>query len=134
SCCRGRSDKCFWIPSQLFHPRLVSKNTASRERGTWIDRQYSNPMSKPRQHFAERFDECTFACSWNAGNSDADAVAGERQQLIEQFLAILFMFGIRTFQQGDRFAQVQTRTAPDPICNCLDIQDFVSRLLELFPW
>src|SRR5690606_2562774 len=118
--CRGRADECFWIPCQLFHTRFVSKNAAAGKRRTRIDRQNGDPMPKPSQHFTKRFYEGAFPGTGNTGDADADTIAGEWQQLVEQFLAVFLMFGTRTFQQSNRFAQVQTRTTPDSIRNSLD--------------
>src|SRR3546814_13624128 len=95
---RGGADEGLVVPGQLLHPRLVAEDRSAAALRGRIDGEHRDAMALVDDVQAEGFDEGRFADSRNAGNADADCIAGLRQQSLEQRIGFRPMPGSASFE------------------------------------
>ncbi|SYU08538.1 Uncharacterised protein [Klebsiella pneumoniae] len=72
---------------QFDHARLVAKNAAAADRAARIDRYHRDPQAVANQQHAESFQKSAFSGPRRAGDAEAQGVAGEGHNGIQQLCA-----------------------------------------------
>ena len=107
-----RADKCRVRSRQFDHARLVAKNAAAADWAAWIDRYHRDPQAVANQQHAEGFQKGTLSGSRRAGDAEAQGVAGEGHNRIQQLGAQRLVAGMLTLHQrhglGERGPLAQT--------------------------
>ncbi len=87
------------------HPRLVAEDRAAGARRRGIDGQHRDLVPLGDQSHAERIDGGGLADTRRARDADANSLAGERQQFLNQIARLRLMIGAAAFDQGDGAGQ-----------------------------
>ncbi len=84
---------------QFDHARLVAKNAAAADRAARIDRYHRDPQAVANQQHAESFQKSAFSGPRRAGDAEAQGVAGEGHNGIQQLCAQRLVAGMLALHQ-----------------------------------
>lgn len=79
-----RADKGRIRSRRVDHASFVAKDAAAADRAARIDRDHRNPQAMANQQHAEGFQKGTLSGSRRAGDAEAQGVAGEGHNRIQQ--------------------------------------------------
>src|SRR5690554_290934 len=89
----------------MFHTGIISQNTSYAHPTSWVyrrNRYFSPVISKIG---TESFDKRTLSYTRNARNPYANGLIGIREAFLNNLMCLLLMFGLRTFDQSNGFAE-----------------------------
>ena len=118
---RGRADEGVGIAGELLHPGLVAQDAPSGALRGGVDGEHRDLVAARREVEPEGLDEGALAGAGNPGDADADAVAGERQELVQQGGGRQRMIGAAALDQGDGLGQRPPLAGANPFDDVVEL-------------
>jgi len=102
---RRRSHERIRIAREARHARFVAENGAAGPRRGWVNSKNGNLVTLAGQVGAEHVDRGRFAGTRRAGDTETDALAGERQQFLHKLVRGPAVVRALALDQRDRTRQ-----------------------------
>ena len=88
------------VRGKPLHPGFIGQNASAAPVAAGIDGQDRHPQTLFNQEHPQAFDEGAFPDPGNAGDSQADRLAGMRQEPLQNGLGLLLMTRQASFRSG----------------------------------